>query len=103
MKDLDAAYKNFFRGIKQKKKVGYPKYKSKKNNRQSYRVPNGCNIIRVYDNKINLPKLSCGAKYDGTKDLSIRKWICPECGIEHDRDINAAINILNEGLRLLDR
>ena len=45
----------------------------------------------------------CGSKYDGTKDLSIRKWTCPECGAEHDRDINAAINILNEGLRLLDR
>ena len=57
LKDLDTAYKNFFRGIKQKKKVGYPKYKSKKDNRQNYRVPNSCNIIRIYDNKINLPKL----------------------------------------------
>ena len=293
LKDLDAAYKNFFRGIKQKKKVGYPKYKSKKDNRQSYRVPNNCNTIRIYNNKIKLPKLKlvkckvskkvegrilnatisrnpagqyyvsicctdveikqfektgenvgidlgikdlavcsneirypnhkfynksekkiaklnrqlsrksrgsnnrnkakiklaksyqkiadqrkdtihkmttelvknydviciedlnvggmvrnhklakhisdgsfyeirrqleyktkwygkelvvidrfypssqtchcCGAKYEGTKDLSIRKWTCSECGTEHDRDINAAINILNEGLRLLDR
>ena len=293
LKDLDSAYKNFFRGIKQKKKVGYPKYKSKKDNRQSYRVTNVNNAIRIYDNKINLPKLKlvkcrvskkvegrilnatilinlaglydfvlcftvveimsfqktgedvgidfgikdlavcsneirypnhkfynksekkiaklnrqlsrksrgsnnrnkariklakayqkiadqrkdtihkmttelvknydviciedlnvsgmvrnhklakhindgsfyeirrqleyktkwygkelvvidrfypssqtchcCGAKYEGTKDLSVRKWTCPECGTEHDRDINSAINILNEGLRLLDR
>ena len=42
---------------------------------------------------------NCGHK-DGKKALSIREWTCYVCGAHHDRDINAAINILNEGLRM---
>lgn len=45
---------------------------------------------------------NCGCVNEDVKDLSIRKWTCPHCGAEHDRDVNAAINIKQEGLRLLN-
>ena len=41
----------------------------------------------------------CGHKYDGLL-LSEREWVCDSCGASHDRDVNAALNILDEALRL---
>ncbi|EOD7438592.1 IS200/IS605 family element RNA-guided endonuclease TnpB [Enterococcus faecium] len=41
----------------------------------------------------------CG-HIDGKKSLKIREWTCPICHTHHDRDINASINILTEGLRI---
>ena len=45
----------------------------------------------------------CSYKNSITKDLRIRKWTCPKCGTIHDRDINAARNILSKGIEILTK
>lgn len=43
---------------------------------------------------------ACGHRLDALP-LSVRSWDCPACGAHHDRDVNAARNILTEGKRIL--
>ena len=42
----------------------------------------------------------CNYQNKNVKELSIRTWQCPQCGCTHDRDLNAAINIMLEGLNI---
>ena len=44
---------------------------------------------------------NCGYHNNETKNLRVGEWTCPICGSIHDRDMNASINISNEGLRVL--
>ena len=69
-------------------------YKSEWNNRQYVKIGRFA--------KSSQPCHVCGYINPDTKDLSVREWTCPKCGTVHDRDVNAAKNILNEGLRILN-
>lgn len=57
LKDLDFAYQNFFRRVKKGEKPGFPRFKSKRNNRKSYKTKQNGNTIQISDKHIKLPKL----------------------------------------------
>ena len=46
---------------------------------------------------------SCGYRHSKVRDLDIRRWTCPNCGSTHDRDVNAAKNILSKGIEILSK
>ena len=64
----------------------------------------GKQLIVVSPNNTSRICSSCGQKnheFDNLSQsewLSSRQWMCPNCGVHHDRDVNAAMNILNKGL-----
>ena len=64
----------------------------------------GRKVIKVPNNYPSSQLCSiCGYKNSITKSLNIRKWTCPKCGSIHDRDINAAKNILSKGIEILTK
>ena len=64
----------------------------------------GRTVIKVPSNYPSSQLCSiCSYQNSITKSLNIRKWVCPECGTVHDRDINAAKNILSKGIEILTK
>ena len=65
-------------------------------------MPHGCRIVRVptfYPSSQTC--CNCGYQNKNIKNLGIRKWECPECGQHHDRDTNAAKNILAKAKEII--
>ena len=60
----------------------------------------GKQLIVVKPNYTSQICSNCGY-HSGKKPLDVREWTCSKCGTHHDRDINAAVNILNRGLEKL--
>ena len=64
----------------------------------------GKTIIKVPSNYPSSQLCSCcHFQNPKTKDLKVRKWTCPQCGTDHDRDKNAAKNILSKGIEILTK
>ena len=65
-------------------------YKAEWNNRQYIKIDRFAKTSQICN--------VCGYVNPEVKDLSVRKWVCHNCNSTHDRDINAAKNILKEGI-----
>ena len=64
----------------------------------------GNRVIKVPNNYASSQLCSlCGYKNKEVKNLKIRKWTCPQCREVHDRDKNAAKNILRKGIEILTK
>ena len=78
--------------------VGFYKFKEVLANKALVNEKQVISVDRFYPSSKTCSK--CGYKKEDLK-LSDREWTCPNCGTKHDRDINAAVNILLEGKRML--
>jgi putative transposase len=97
----DLRVKNMMRNHKLAKHIGSVSW-SKFFDLLAYKaVWYGCELVKVPAMYPSSQTCSnCGYKNPLVKNLSIRSWECPKCNAVHDRDTNAAINILNKGLQL---
>ena len=77
--------------------VGFYKFKTTLQNKALQNDKNVVLIGRYYPSSKTCSK--CGYIHNGLK-LKDRHWQCPNCGANHDRDFNAALNILYEGRRM---
>ena len=80
------------------KEVGFYKFKEILDTKSLVNDKQVILVDRFYPSSKTCSK--CGYKKEDLK-LSDREWTCPNCGTKHDRDINAAVNILLEGKRIL--
>ena len=78
--------------------VGFYKFKEILSNKALVNDKKVISVDRFYPSSKTCSV--CGYKKEDLK-LSDRSWVCPQCGTKHDRDINAAVNILLEGKRML--
>ncbi len=100
LRHQQVAFNNFFA-----KRARYPRFKSKHTSRASVTFQNNAQWygreLVVVDRWFPSSKL-CSARGCGhvneSMPLSVRSWTCPACGASHDRDVNAAANILAAGL-----
>ena len=61
----------------------------------------GCDVVKVDTFYPSSQTCSCcGYQNRAAKNLGIRKWTCPQCNTQHDRDVNAARNILSKALEM---
>jgi putative transposase len=92
-RDLNDAFNNFYNGLKKGKFIGFPKFKSKKNCKWSYREPQVGKAIEIKNNKIKLLKLGW-VKFKGlSKDFN---GIIKSVTIENEQNGNYTASILVE-------
>ena len=98
MEDLNTSgMMKIYKLAKAIQEVGFYKFKTTLQNKALQNDKKVVSIGRFYPSSKTCSK--CGYIYDGLK-LQDRNWQCPNCGTSHDRDYNAALNILHEGRKI---